>query len=89
MTMEERSLALLNFVFTPDTFFVSPDVTANCICEIHCLALDGFDLNTVLKLSSKEKKSQRSRDLNLGLLGGKQECFHCAMQLPFFSISTI
>ena len=32
------------------------DVTANCIREIHCLALDGFDLNTVHKLSSKEKK---------------------------------
>ena len=28
---------------------------ANWICEIYCLALDGFDLNTVHKLSSKEK----------------------------------
>ena len=27
--------------------------TANCICEIHCLALDGFDLNNVHKLRSK------------------------------------
>ena len=26
------------------------------ICEIHCLALDGFDLKTVHKLSSKDKK---------------------------------
>ena len=34
------------------------DVTANCICEIHCLALDGFNLNSVHKLSSKEKKSK-------------------------------
>ena len=31
-------------------------VTANCIFEIHCLALDGFNLKTVHKLSSKEKK---------------------------------
>ena len=31
-------------------------VVANCICEIHCLVLDGFDLNAVHKLSSKEKK---------------------------------
>ena len=30
--------------------------TANCICEIHCLAQDGFDLNTVHKLSSQEWK---------------------------------
>ena len=29
------------------------DVTANCICEIRCLALDGFDLNSVHKVSSK------------------------------------
>ena len=28
------------------------DATANCICEIRCIALDGFDLNTVHKLSS-------------------------------------
>ena len=30
-------------------------VTANCICEIHCLAVDGFNLHNVHKLSSKEK----------------------------------
>ena len=27
----------------------------SCICEIYCLAQDGFDLNTVHKLSSNEK----------------------------------
>ena len=32
------------------------DITANCLCEIRCKALDGFDLKTVHKLSSKEKK---------------------------------
>ena len=37
--------------------YLSLDVTANWIREIHCLALDGFDLNTVHKLSSKEKKN--------------------------------
>ena len=39
--------------------YLALDVTTNCICEIHCIAavLDGFDLNTVHKLSSKEKKS--------------------------------
>ena len=46
-------------------------VTFNCICEIHCLPLDLFNLITVHKLSSKENKSRRSRDLNTGLLGGK------------------
>ena len=30
-------------------------MTANCICEIHFLALDGFNLNTVHKLGIKEK----------------------------------
>ena len=59
--------------------YLSLDVTANWIREIHCLALDGFDLNTVHKLSNKEKKYWLSQDLNLGLLGGKQECFHCAL----------
>ena len=37
------------------------DVTASCINEIHCLALDGFDLNIVHNTFSftvpKEKKS--------------------------------
>ena len=37
-------------------YYLVPDITANCICEIHCLALDGLDLNTVHKLSNKEKK---------------------------------
>ena len=43
-------------------FFVvhSLDVTASCICEIHCLGLDWFNLNTVNQLISKEKKSWRS-----------------------------
>ena len=39
-----------------DVFVVlSFDVTTYCICEIHCLELDGFDLNTVHKLICKEK----------------------------------
>ena len=42
------------------------DVTANSICEIHCLALDEFDLNTAHKLSSEEKKIQRRRDSSPG-----------------------
>ena len=36
--------------------YLALDVTANCICEVHCIALDGFDFNTVHQLSSKEKK---------------------------------
>ena len=36
--------------------YLALDVTASFICEIHCLALDGFNLNTVHKLSNKEKK---------------------------------
>ena len=55
-----------------------------CICEIRGLALDEFDLNTVHKLSSKEKKSRRSQDSNLGLLGGKQEC-----SLPGIKLMTL
>ena len=35
--------------------YLALDVTPNCICEIHFLALDGFDLNTVHKLRSKGK----------------------------------
>ena len=59
------------------------DVTANCICQIICKALDGFDLNTVHKLSCKEKKSWRSWDLNPGLLVGRQESFLCALPRRF------
>ena len=60
--------------------YLALDVTVNWFCEIHCLALDGFDLNTVHRLSIKEKKSWRSRDSSPGMLGGKQECLLCAMQ---------
>ena len=67
-------------------YYLTQDITADCICKIYCLALDGFDLNTVHKVSSKEKISRRSQDLNLGLLVGKQECFHCAMQPSFFAL---
>ena len=49
-------------------WYLALDVTANSICEIHCLALDGFILNAVHKLSGKEKKSRR-------ILGGKQKSF--------------
>ena len=45
-----RSAPLDDFCST-----LTMDVTANCICKIHCLALDGFDRNTVHKLYSKEK----------------------------------
>ena len=31
---------------------VALDVTANCICEIHCLEQNGFDSNTSHKLNS-------------------------------------
>ena len=65
--------------------YIALDVTPNCTCEIHCLALDGFSLNTFYKLSSKEKKSWRSQHSNPGLLGGQLECFLCAQ----FSFSFI
>ena len=78
---------MLTSCIKPFLYYLDLDVTANCICEIHCLALDGFDLYTVHKLSSKEKTSQReksrpSRDLSLWLLGGKQERFLCATEPP-------
>ena len=57
------------------------DVTAYCICEIHCLALDGFNLNLLYKLSSKEKKSWQRRDSNPKMEGGNQACFLYAMHL--------
>ena len=69
----------------PFLLYLALDVTTNCIREIHCLALDGFDINTIHKLSSKEKNSQgekswRGRDLNPGLLDVKQECNLCAIR---------
>ena len=50
--------------------------------KIHCLALDGFNRNTVHKLSSKEEKSRQKQDLTQGRCVGNQECFLCAMQPP-------
>ena len=41
--------------------YLALDVTANCICEIHCLGLDGFDLKAVTRKILVEP-------------GGKQEC---------------
>ena len=60
------------------------DVSANSICDIHCLVLDGFDLNTVHKLSSKEKKSRWSQDSNPGLLGGMLALCYAAPPPPSF-----
>ena len=54
--------------------YLALDFTANCICEIHCKALDGFNLNTVHPLSSNDNIFGLCRDLNQGLLDGKQEC---------------
>ena len=42
-------------------WYLALDVTANCICEAHCLALDEFNLNTVHKLSNKEKNLGSAR----------------------------
>ena len=61
--------------------YLALDIPANCICEIHTVALDDFYLNTVHKLSSKEKTSQLGLDSNPGLLGGKQICYLCSMLL--------
>ena len=62
--------------YSLDTFlmYFILDVTTNCICEVHCLALDGFDRNALQKLGSKEKRYHTNWYSNLGLLGGKQEC---------------
>ena len=49
--------------------YLALDVTTNYICEIHCLALHGFDLNTVHKLSSKEKKSWEELGFEPGTAG--------------------
>ena len=46
------------------------------------LALVGLNLNTIHKLSSKEKEYPQSWDSKPGLLGGKQECYLCATQPP-------
>ena len=43
-------------------WYLALDVTANCICEINCIAQVGFNLNTLLKRSSKEKESWLSWD---------------------------
>ena len=59
-------------------YYLVLDVTANCFCEICCLGLDGFDLNSAHQLSYKEKKilvDSTKIFVNPGLLGVKQEFF--------------
>ena len=87
-----------SYVKSVNSFFISSKLFCSTklwtsmlwICEIQCIAPDGFDLdlNTVHWLCSKdnylEKKSQQSQDSNPGLLGGKWECFLCATQPPYF-----
>ena len=75
---------LTMFITAPIIFlkYLALGITTNCICGIHCLALDGFNLNTGHKLSSKEKKLQPSRKSSLGLQGGKQEFYLCSTQPP-------
>ena len=50
-------MALSNLWREKKTFllYLALEATTNWICEIHCLALDGFNLKTVHKLSSEEK----------------------------------
>ena len=53
-----RSMEGLNYrVF----LFCFLSITANFIFEIHSLALDGFDLNSVQKLRSEKKNLDRGR----------------------------
>ena len=88
--LQEKS-SIKQFWFLYHHFFCSTCLwtSLHCICEIHCIVLDGFDLDlkTVHWLSSKENylknKSWRSRDSNPGLMSGKQECFLCATQPPW------
>ena len=73
----------LSFLALGSTIVVL-DVITNYIWGIHCLTLDdGFDLNSVRKLSSKEKKFWWSQDLNLGLQGVKSRmlslCYAAAL----------
>ena len=71
----------LGFFFVHLTFlkFLALDITAYCISGIYCRALDEFNLDTVNKLSSEEKKPLRSQDSKLGLLGRNQRCYLCFM----------
>ena len=47
-----------------------------------------FSVSTVHELSCRdEKNSWLSRDSNPGLLGGKHECYICAMQHPTYNMS--
>ena len=74
--------------------YLAQDLAANFICEINCLALDGFNLNTVHKLSSEEEKSRRSQDTNPGLQGAMQPpttfklIFSPIVELVIFEILT-
>ena len=40
--------------------YLAQDITPNGISGIHCLAQDGFDLNTVHKICTKDKKKYQT-----------------------------
>ena len=48
-------------------WYLALDFTAYCICEILCLALDGFGLNTVHKLAAKIKILSGARTQTRGI----------------------
>ena len=62
--------------------YLALDVTANCICEIQCLALGGFNLNTFHTPSNKEKKILVELGFDPRGAGWEQKCFLYAMQSP-------
>ena len=55
--------------------------------KIHCLALNGFKLNTVHNLISKEEKSRQSQDLNQGRWVGIKNASFVLPPAPLTSFS--
>ena len=73
----------------PSFLYLALDISAYCFCKKYCISLDGFHIKTVHKLSTKRVKSWLSWDSNPRLLGGKQECYLCAMQPSLMSHSSL
>ena len=59
-------------------YYLAVDITANSICKIHCLALDGFDFNTVNKNAVKRRNLGKARIRTLGCWVGSKNASLCS-----------
>ena len=78
-------LRVIHYVQNNFLLYFVLEVTANCICEIHRLALNGFNLNTVHQLSSREKNITGEPGFESGAAGWEARMLPLCYAAPLFT----